>query len=92
MSRMNKWLEITCEELDIASSISYKMDLCANEAIKNIIDYGFRDEVEHRIVLTIKHDKKDETMLEIIDEGVPFNPVELTRIKLPTIEKMAKTC
>ena len=41
----------------------------------NIISYGFKDDEEHVIKVTLTPDK-DELFLCIEDDGMPFNPID----------------
>jgi len=83
---MADWLRLVFNQNNLPTDLLYKLDLCANEAVTNIISYAFDDAVEHKI--TINFSENDSNVsLEIIDNGKPFNPLEKTpHIQPKTIE------
>lgn len=52
----------------------YNVNLVLEEALTNIIKYGFDDQVEHRISVQLVLDLQ-QVRIEIIDEGREFNPL-----------------
>ncbi len=58
-----------------------------DELFTNIISYGFDDEEEHLIEITI--DRSPTGRFRIEDDGVPFNPVEASRLKSDARSKTA---
>ena len=64
-------------ELGIDHKAAYKIHLALDELLTNVVSYAYEDEVGNMdIIYEIKDDPK---VLEItiIDEGKPFNPLEL---------------
>jgi len=51
-------------------------DLCVafDEALSNIVKYGYRDEARHDIAVRLEIDGPD-VVAEIVDDGVPFDPL-----------------
>ncbi len=74
LRRMSEWLEETIRELDAPEQMSFKFDLCANEAVANIISYAYRDSGTHEITLSLSRDD-DLLCLEIEDDGIAFDPL-----------------
>lgn len=72
---MSEWLEARLREMGIADDLVFKFDLCANEAVTNVISYGYPQGGEHQIELLLSLDG-DALTLEIIDDGVAYNPLE----------------
>ena len=75
-------LDILCEKLeDIGQKIGlskkciFEVNLALDELFTNIISYGFGDDKEHLIKVTITPQAKA-LCLCIEDDGIPFNPVE----------------
>lgn len=66
----------------LTESILYDLHLCVEEAITNIIRYGFVDQKFHPIELTVER-YADKIVAIIQDEGIPFNPLE--HIKKPIL-------
>lgn len=55
--------------------LTFHLDLILDELITNIISYGYPDKDEHDITLNFDVDG-DFLHLEIIDNGIAFNPLE----------------
>lgn len=72
---VSEWLKTYFKQNNLPNELVYKFDLCSNEAITNIISYGFHDDVEHDIQLRLFIEGTKVT-LEITDQGIPFNPLE----------------
>ncbi len=74
---MAEWLRVVFNQNNLPTDLLYKFDLCANEAVTNIISYAFDDTVEHKITLNFSENDSN-VSLKIIDYGKPFNPLEKT--------------
>jgi len=72
---MSSWVTTSCKALGLPATLCFHFELAANEAVTNAISYGYptgaRGEIELRIGLDDGH-----AVLEIEDDGVPFNPLE----------------
>ena len=75
-------LDYLCEHLEnygqkigLSKKIVFEINLALDELFTNIISYGFNDDQEHLIKVTIKP-QKEELCLRIEDDGIPFNPIE----------------
>lgn len=68
-----------CEDIGRSVNISdksiFEMNLALDELFTNIISYGFTDNQEHTIKISITIDE-DLLQMRIEDDGVPFNPLE----------------
>ncbi len=67
------WLEHMAQRYQLAEPTVFKLDLVLNEALPNIISYAFDDDLRHDIVIKLE-DRSDQVFLEIIDDGLPFDP------------------
>ena len=78
ISELNKLAEELgkfCSENGLSENILFDINLSLDELVTNIIAYGFNDEVDHEISITInKVDNKINIILE--DEGIEFNPMD----------------
>lgn len=74
---MSAWVATSCKALGFPEAVSYRLDLAANEAVTNAISYGYPPGARGAIDLRIG-EKAGQAILEIEDDGVPFNPLELT--------------
>ncbi|MFC1516405.1 ATP-binding protein [Thermodesulfobacteriota bacterium] len=70
-----KNMEMFCIQLGLSNRCKCEMDLVLEELFTNIISYGYTDENEHWIEITISV-KDDMIVMRIEDDGIPFNPVE----------------
>jgi serine/threonine-protein kinase RsbW len=61
--------------MELPESILHLLDLCAAEAVHNIITYAYDDAQCHRIQLRLSR-VPDRVSLEVEDDGAPFNPLE----------------
>jgi anti-sigma regulatory factor (Ser/Thr protein kinase) len=72
---MSAWLSETIKAMGGSEESIFNFDLCANEAVTNIISYGYTDQGEHEIILNLAL-TGNEFCLSIEDDGLPFNPME----------------
>lgn len=79
---MSAWLDGTIRQLAMPEPLLFKFDLCANEAVTNIISYAYADSSPHEIVLRL-FQERDGLCLEIEDDGRAFNPIERPRHEQP---------
>ncbi len=73
---MSDWLAAEAQVLGLSDRLVHDLDLCANEAVTNIISYGWDDDRDHSIALYIAT-QGGRVTLEIEDDGRAFNPLEL---------------
>lgn len=53
----------------------FDINVCLDEIFTNIVSYGFTDESAHLISFTVKA-VGYELIIDVEDDGVPFNPLE----------------
>lgn len=69
----------------ISSSILDQIILATEEALVNIISYGYPEEKKGTIEITCESPaQRPGIKIEIKDQGIPFNPVENVPPELPT--------
>jgi serine/threonine-protein kinase RsbW len=68
-------LETLGEKIGLSKKLVFEINLALDELFTNIISYGFSDEEEHTIKVTITP-HKGKICLSIEDDGIPFNPIE----------------
>jgi anti-sigma regulatory factor (Ser/Thr protein kinase) len=66
-----------------------EINICLDELFTNIVSYGFKGDLEHKIKFTIKVDANI-LAVSIEDDGVPFNPLEKKAVELPADVTSAK--
>jgi serine/threonine-protein kinase RsbW len=68
-------LEAFGQKIGLSKKFIFEINLALDELFTNIITYGFDDEDEHCIKVTITPENEELCMC-IEDDGVPFNPIE----------------
>jgi serine/threonine-protein kinase RsbW len=68
-------LETLGKKIGLSKKLIFEINLALDELFTNIISYGFSDEDEHTIKVTIAP-QKGKICLSIEDDGIPFNPIE----------------
>ena len=63
-------------EKKISDKVICDCILALEEVFSNIVHYAYRDECEHQIEIQINL-SAEELVLEIRDDGKPFNPLEI---------------
>lgn len=74
---MTEWLRNAGKSMDLPESLTWNLDLCANEAVTNIISYAYKDHDRHYIDLRLELTENQVLSLTIQDDGMPFNPFEV---------------
>ncbi len=84
IDELTEFLNTIGEHHKISKDIVLQIRLSLEELIVNIISYSYDDNKSHDIKLTIHVNKKNMTFL-LIDDGKPFNPleVEVKNIDIP---------
>lgn len=86
---MSLWLTGSLGRCGLSRELQFKFDLCANEAVTNIISYAYPTGGLHEISLRLEVDG-DKAILTIEDDGVAFNPLEAPAHIQPRTLKEAK--
>jgi anti-sigma regulatory factor (Ser/Thr protein kinase) len=75
LRRMSAWIHRTGQLMGLANALESDLDVCANEAVLNIINYAYDDSGDRRINIRMRREQ-DHVDIEIEDDGKPFNPLE----------------
>ena len=70
---MSEWLGKACENLAMTDELARDLDICANEAIANIMFYAYTDHDRHQINIRLEL-KEQKLILTIQDDGIAFDP------------------
>lgn len=73
--RMTQWLESAFQQMGLPATLFSRFELCAEEAVTNIINYAFPENGPHDISLRL-FSKKMMVSLEIEDDGISYNPLD----------------
>lgn len=71
---MSERLAQAAARMGLPERVAFALDLCANEAVANILSYAFPDGGDHEIGVALER-SAGELRLTIEDDGVPFDPV-----------------
>ncbi len=80
-------LENFCVQLGLSKRCQCEIDLVSEELFTNIISYGYTDNAEHWIKITISF-KHGILIMRIEDDGIPFNP--LKEVESPDLDSPLK--
>lgn len=72
---MTEWIHRTGKLMELPNALLFELDLCATEAVLNIITYAYDDSASHRIHVRLRQ-AQSHVDLEVEDDGRPFNPLE----------------
>ena len=75
LKNLNRHLENLGRDTGLQSDSILRINICLDELFTNIVSYGFKDDLEHIVKFTLNAD--DEFLIiNIEDDGIPFNPLE----------------
>ena len=75
-TKIEQWITEFAQQANLSERDTFSLDLVLNEALINIISYGYDDDDEHKILIKINH-SSSEINIEIIDDALPFNPLSV---------------
>jgi anti-sigma regulatory factor (Ser/Thr protein kinase) len=75
LARVERWLVELFADWSVPDAAAFAVDLVINEALANIISYGYDDSEVHPITIGIS-DEGDSLVVEIVDDARPFNPFD----------------
>ena len=64
--------------MDLSEKCLFEINLGLDELFTNIISYGYEDDLEHQIKISLAKDQET-LVVEVEDDGKPFNPLESAR-------------
>ena len=70
---MADYLEELGEEWEFSMPLVFSLNLVLEEALTNIILYGFEDQSEHQIEIDFKK-SDDKLFITLIDDGIAYDP------------------
>ena len=62
----------------LPADIVFKLNLALDEVVTNIISYGYDDQNDHQIEITLTLDR-GEVVVHVTDDGRAYNPLEAPR-------------
>jgi anti-sigma regulatory factor (Ser/Thr protein kinase) len=88
LNTLNKKIDAFGIQIGLTTKVKFEINLVLEEIFTNIVSYGYRDEKEHWITVTISSEN-DAITIRIEDDGIPFNPLESEKpdLKCPVGER-----
>lgn len=82
--RLSQWINQTvAPQLQLSEKLTFRLDLVLEEALTNVIDYAFDTAAPQQIAVRLRRETTT-VIVQIIDEGKSFNPLQDHAINLPT--------
>jgi sigma-B regulation protein RsbU (phosphoserine phosphatase) len=76
LPRLARWVQEFCEDHDVPAALAFSFDLALEEAVTNVITYGYDDEARHEIDVRMSV-AEGTVRAEVTDDGRPFDPREV---------------
>ncbi len=87
LARVSAWLDAVARDADLADALVFRLQLCLEEAVSNIIRHGFRGRPARPVEITLRLDPHH-VAADIVDEGAPFDPTQAAGLRRPaTLEE-----
>lgn len=86
LRKLPSWIERLASGRSIPAPIQFAMELCLEEAISNIIRYGYFGQPDHSISVHFTGPRDGYLVLVVEDTSPPFNPV--TSPELPELSTL----
>jgi anti-sigma regulatory factor (Ser/Thr protein kinase) len=87
LGRASAWLARFADSLALPAETVFRLDLGLTEALTNVIAYAYPDRAEHEIRIRLEAEGAA-VLLEVEDDGMPFDPLRAERPPLPgTLEE-----
>ena len=75
LEMLEEKLDQFLKQLGLTKKCFCEINLVLEELFTNIISYGYSDKAEHWVTFTLSHDN-GMIIMQIEDDGVPFNPTD----------------
>ena len=72
-TRASEWVRELCQEKELSEDDTYRLDLCLQEVVQNILDHAGRDSFASGIDLEAGFDRR-QAILRVSDPGMAFDP------------------
>lgn len=75
IGKMSDEVATWCQRMGLSEELGYQLELVLDEHVSNVIRHGLKDNGEHIVRVGVRCDEH-ELIVEVEDDGVPFNPLE----------------
>lgn len=69
-------VELFGEEKGLSPKVLFQVNLALDELLTNTISYGYPEGGEHALLVRFTLEEEKDLLIEIRDNGFPFNPLE----------------
>ncbi|MBV6274066.1 ATP-binding protein [Alcaligenaceae bacterium CGII-47] len=75
------WLALAAQQQDWSAGLAFKLGLCLDEALTNVLAHGFKDLPQNgespviNLALSVEDGR---IVIDIFDNGIPFDPTQKT--------------
>lgn len=83
LGKINEMLKGACRDFGLPDALFPSLNLALEEALTNIINYAYDDNLKHTIKVTLRR-SKEKISIKICDDGKAFDP---TKISAPDISR-----
>ncbi|MBW1982508.1 MAG: ATP-binding protein [Deltaproteobacteria bacterium] len=83
LKKLHQHVEQFGASLGLSRETIFHLNLVLEELVTNVISYGYTDEAEHLIRITLSEDNGT-IHLCLEDDGIPFNPIRAKKPDLDT--------
>lgn len=73
LPRLARWVQEFCEKRSLPTALAFAFDLALEEAVTNVITYGYDDGARHEIAVRMSV-VEGTVRAELTDDGRPFDP------------------
>lgn len=74
VSQLEDFINFITEELQLDMSLSFNLNLALEEVVVNVIEYAYPSDETHTFSIIAQGDPGDQLTLEVIDDGLAFDP------------------
>ena len=75
LARVERWLADLMGRWAVSDRTVFAVDLVMNEAVTNVIDHAYSDNLTHQITITLAN-APDGIVIGILNDGKAFNPFD----------------
>lgn len=72
---LGRFVKAFAAEHELSPKLTFQINLALEELVTNVISYGYEDDDEHQIQLTLEMEN-DSLRTEMKDDARPFNPAD----------------
>ena len=83
LGNLRRHLKNCAQIIGLSEDCFLDINISLDELFTNVVSYGFKDDLEHSIAFQLQMDI-DTLIIRVVDDGIPFNPLEVEEPEYPT--------